>query len=125
MGYSVEKGILALIAANFAHQKDGVQDNTRNQQAKENDTQNCQRHGAVIQNDPADVERNSQSDEQRAQGNKEGYRSASSVDVHLTGSISTKRGAYAGSNGRPSVRTKLGAATGPLFLRREEYARLN
>ncbi len=79
---SVEEGILALIAADFADQEDSVEDDTRGEQGEEDHAKNDGGDASLVKDDPGDVIRDEATDEQHSKCDREGNGSASSVHVH-------------------------------------------
>ncbi len=78
----VEEGVLALVAADFADEEDGVEDDANDQEGEEDDTQDQIDEVAAVQDDPADVERDGDTGEQHAERDEGGDGSAASGDVH-------------------------------------------
>ena len=82
MRHGVQEAVLLLIAADFAHQKDGIQHHPRNDDEKENYTKDQRHHLAPVQDDPSDVEKNGQSHQARAQRDEECHRLGPAGDTH-------------------------------------------
>jgi hypothetical protein len=82
MGDGVEEGVLALVAADLADEKDGVEGDAGNDEQKQDGAENGKGKGALVADDPADVEGDEAADEESAEGDEEGDSSASSGDVH-------------------------------------------
>lgn len=55
MGDGVEEGVLPLIATDFAHEKDRIEDDAGEQGGKEDDAEDKQGDAALVEDDPADV----------------------------------------------------------------------
>ena len=55
VGDGVEEGVLALVAADFADEEDGVEDDAGGEQAEENEAQDEQSDAALVEDDPGDV----------------------------------------------------------------------
>jgi hypothetical protein len=92
VGDRVEEGILPFIAAYLTHKKDRIQNNASDKQGEENDPKDGKRHGALIQNDPADLQSDRKADKKNTEGDKEGDRSAASSDVHAPVPLRSIRG---------------------------------
>ena len=82
MGDGVEEGILALVAADFADQEDGVEDNTCGEQGEEDHAKDDCGDASFVKDDPRDVVRDEATDEQHSKRDREGDGTASSVHVH-------------------------------------------
>ena len=82
MGNGVEEGVLPLVAAYFADQEDGVKDDAGGEQREDDDPQDEDGELALVEDDPADVERDGRAQREYAKGDEEGDSSASSGDVH-------------------------------------------
>src|SRR6267378_6851496 len=64
----VEKTILLLISANFAHEKNGVDHQTRDDEAEENDAENQRDDLTPVEDDPANIDHHGQGNQASAQG---------------------------------------------------------
>ena len=83
VGDGVEEGVLALVAADFADEEDGVEDDAGDEDGEEEDAEDeRERCGASLQDDPADVEVDGDAGEEHAERDEEGDGSAASGDVH-------------------------------------------
>jgi len=93
VGNGVEEGVLTLIAADLADEEDGVEHDAGDESREEDDAKNEKGDGALAaDDDPADVERDGETDEENAEGDKEGDGSTASGDVHgVERSIATQK----------------------------------
>jgi hypothetical protein len=82
VGDGVEEGVLAFVAADLADQKDGVEDNTGDEERKEDDAENGERDGSLVEDDPTNIECDGNADEEDAQCDEGGDGSAASCNVH-------------------------------------------
>jgi hypothetical protein len=90
VGDGVEEGVLALVAADLADQKDRVENDSGDEDGEEDDPEDEQGEMTLLVNadDPGDVEGDGETDGEGAKGDEEGDGSAASGDVHgLGGSI--------------------------------------
>ena len=78
----VQEGVLALVAADFADEEDGIQHHASYQCAEEDDAEYEVDDAGAIEQDPGDVEGDRQAGEHHAEGDGEGDGSAASGDVH-------------------------------------------
>lgn len=85
----VEEGVLTLVPANLADEKDGVEHDSGDEHGEEDDAQDREGDGALVEDDPADIEGDGEADKDDAEGNEECDGSAPASDVHgsLWGSI--------------------------------------
>ena len=84
MSDGVKKGILTLVAANLADEEDRVEDDAGDECGEEDDAQDREGEGALVKNDPADVEGYGETDGKDAECDESGDGSAASGDVHAT-----------------------------------------
>ncbi len=56
MGDGVEEGVLALVAADFADEEDGVEDDSGDEDGEEDDSEDEEGDAALVVDDPGDVE---------------------------------------------------------------------
>jgi hypothetical protein len=93
VGDGVEEGVLTLVAADLADEEDGVEHDAGDESREEDDAKNEKGDGALAaDDDPADVERDGETDEENAEGDKEGDGSTASGDVHgVERSIATQK----------------------------------
>jgi hypothetical protein len=82
VGDGVEEGVLALVAPHFTDQEDGVENNAGGEQGEDDNAQNQDRSLSLVQDDPAELERDGGAEREYAEGDKEGNGSAASGDVH-------------------------------------------
>jgi hypothetical protein len=82
VGDGVEEGVLTLVAADFADQEDGVEDDAGGEQTEEDEAKDYQDQAALVEDDPGDVECDETSDHEHTEGDGKGNGSVSSVDVH-------------------------------------------
>ena len=82
VGDGVEEAVLAVVAADLAEEEDGVEDDTGDQDAEEQDTQNVDRDACSVGGQPGDVERDGKADQADTQGDEEGLGSAAARKVH-------------------------------------------
>jgi len=68
VGDGVEEGILALVAADFADQEDGVEDDSGDQQSEEDDAEDDKQEAALVDDDPGDVEGDKATDDEDSEG---------------------------------------------------------
>jgi len=89
MGDGVEEGVLTLVAPDFADQKDGVENNTGDQDGEEDDPEHEQGEMALVANanNPGDVEEDGEAGEQYAESDEDGDGAAASGDVHGLGEV--------------------------------------
>jgi len=85
VGDGVEEGVLAFIAPDLANQKDGVEDDSGDENSEENDAYDEDGDVFFALDNPGYVEGDGETGEQDAKGDEEGDRSASSGDVHGPG----------------------------------------
>ena len=71
MRHGVDKSVVLFVAANLAHQKNGVQNQSGNNDGEKNDAQNEQSDLLQIEQNPADVERDRERDQANAEDDKE------------------------------------------------------
>ena len=84
MSDGVKEGILTLIAANLADEEYSVEDHAGDECGEEDDAQDGESEGALVENDPADVEGDGEADGKDAECDESGDGSAASGDVHAT-----------------------------------------
>ena len=82
VGDGVEKGILTLVTTDLPDEEDGVEDDACDENREEYDAENDEGYLPLIEENPADVERDENTDEKAAEGDEEGNGSAASGDVH-------------------------------------------
>ncbi len=82
MGDGVEEGVLALVAADLANEKDGVEDDAGDENSEEDDAEDEERKMALVVDDPGDVEEDGKAGKQNAECDEECDGSAASSDVH-------------------------------------------
>ncbi len=89
VGDGVEKGVLALVAADLAKKEDGDEDDAGDEDGEEDDAEDERGDAALVggDDDPADIEGDGDADEQDAERNKEGDGSAASGEVHGLGGV--------------------------------------
>ena len=68
VGDGVEEGVLTLVAADFADEEDGVEDDAGDEEGEEDDAEDGEGDVALVEDDPADVEGDGDADEQRRRG---------------------------------------------------------
>jgi hypothetical protein len=68
VGDGVEEGVLALVAADFADQEDGVEDDSGDQQSEEDDAEDDKQEAALVDDDPGDVEGDKATDDEDSEG---------------------------------------------------------
>ncbi len=56
MGDGVEEGVLALVAAEFADEEDGVEHDAGGEDGEDDDAEDEQDEAALVEDDPGDVE---------------------------------------------------------------------
>ncbi len=78
----VEKGILALVAADLADQEDGVEDDAGGEHGEEDGAEDDGGDAAFVEDDPGNVVGDKTADQKRTKGDREGDATASSGDVH-------------------------------------------
>lgn len=78
----VEKGILALVAADFTQEKDGVYNHACDEDGEEQYTEKVKRKAAAIVVNPCDVQDDREDDKAHAERDKERFSSATSCEVH-------------------------------------------
>ena len=84
VSYGVEEGVLSLVAADFADEEDGVEYDQSDERGEEDDTKDGDGKGALVEDDPGDVEGDGEADGEDAQGDEGGDGSAASGDFHAT-----------------------------------------
>ena len=67
----VEKAVLLLVAADFAHQEDGVQDDAGDDESEEQDAQDEGNDFAPVEHDPTDIEHQRYNGDEHAERNGE------------------------------------------------------
>src|SRR5579864_5024233 len=87
----VDEAVMLLVAPDFAHKKDGIQDHASDDQRKEDDAEEQQHAFAPVEDDPSDVERDGQGDQTNAQAQKEDDRPASARNAHGVALILTRK----------------------------------
>jgi len=89
VGDGVEEGVLSLVAADFADQKDGVEDDSGDEDCEKDDPEDEQGEMTLLVNadDPGDVEGDGEADGEGAEGDEKGDGSAASGDVHGLGEV--------------------------------------
>ena len=91
VGDGVEEGVLALVATNFADEKDGVEDETGDDDHTEDGAQDVVGETDFVGKDPGDVERDGEAAEQRAEGDEGSDGSAAAIEVHAACRIQEAR----------------------------------
>ena len=102
VGDGVDEGVVLLVAADFEHEEDGVDDQAGDDQAERDDAEDedSQRRSLGGDDDPADVQRDRRRDEQNAEGDEKrdrllppghgvilGHATASSAPASTTSSV--------------------------------------
>src|SRR5262249_30551241 len=82
VGDGVEESVLALVALDFANDKDSVHDQAGNNDAEEDDAKNEQPSAALMEDDPTDVEEDGQRDQASAKRDEEGDGLGATGDAH-------------------------------------------
>jgi len=82
VGDGVEEGLLTLVAADLAHEEDGVEDDAGDEDSKEDETENEHCDALLCQDDPGYVEGDQAADDEHPKGDRKGGESASSGEVH-------------------------------------------
>jgi hypothetical protein len=82
VGDGVEKGVLALVAADLADEEDGVEGYAGDKGSEEDDAEDGKGDVALVEDDPGDIESDETANDERAEGDEEGDGSASSGNVH-------------------------------------------
>jgi hypothetical protein len=82
VGDGVEERVLALVAANFADEEDGVDDDTRDEDREEHDAEEIDGEAAAVVVDPGDVEDYGDDRETHAQRDEKRFGSAAACEVH-------------------------------------------
>ena len=82
VGDGVEEGVLTFVTTNLADQEDRVKGDASDDERKQDGAEDGEGDGALVDDDPADVEVDEAADQKRAKGDEEGDRSAASGDVH-------------------------------------------
>ena len=101
----VQEGVLPLVAADLAHQEDGVKDYARDQQGEEDNAQDHVGDARLIQDDPADVKRDRKSRQQHAKRDEGRDGAAAAVDVHQEISLQRGRGPPGGGGAPECILT--------------------
>ena len=78
----VEKRILTLVPTHFADQKNGVENNARNQNRKKDDSKDRIRKPRLVGEDPRNAERHGNTRKQHAERYECGNGSAAAIEVH-------------------------------------------
>ena len=84
----VEKAVLALVAADLADKKDGVQHHAGDQDRKQDDADQIDGEAAAVAVNPGDVQRHRQRREAHAENDEEGLGSAAACEIHTCGEYS-------------------------------------
>ena len=71
VGDGVDEGVVLFVAADFADEEDGVEDEARDDDAEEADPQHQERHLAPVEQNPTDVQSHGQPDQARPQRDEE------------------------------------------------------
>jgi len=82
VGDGVEEGVLTLVAADFADEEDGVEDDASDECGEEDDAEDGEGKGALVEDDPSDVEGDGEANGEDAECDEGGDGSASSCNVH-------------------------------------------
>jgi len=89
VGDGVEEGVLALVTADLADEKDGVENDAGDQDGEEDDPKHKQSEMTLVvnPNNPGDVEEDGEASEQYAESDEDGDGAAASGDVHGLGEV--------------------------------------
>jgi hypothetical protein len=90
VGDGVEEGVLPLVAAHLTDEKDGVEDDSGDQDGKQDDAENEERQVALVMHDPSDVKEDGEAGEQHAERDEDCDGSAATIDVHALRSLTAK-----------------------------------
>src|ERR1700749_401899 len=85
MSDRVEKAVVALVALYLTHQKNSVQNKTRDQQQEKKNPNNQQDHAAPVNDYPRNSERNRHRNQARAKSDGKNDRVSASGDAHPKG----------------------------------------
>ena len=83
VGYGVEEAVLALIAADFAKKKDGVEDNAGNEDGEKDDPGDDPGEAARVLVNPGYVEGDGEAGEQDAEREEDGLGGPATGEVHV------------------------------------------
>ena len=73
MSNCIDERVVLFVAAYFANEESGIEDQSKDQEEKEYDPENKQRHFPQVENDPTDVQRNCQRDKACPKRDEESY----------------------------------------------------
>jgi hypothetical protein len=82
VGDGLEEGVLALVAADFADQEDGVNDDPGDEDGEEDDAKEINSKAAAVVMDPGDVEDDGEGGETHAQRDEKCPGAAAAVEIH-------------------------------------------
>src|SRR5580692_10220754 len=82
MGDGIQEAVLLLISPNLPHQKDGVDDQSCDEQSKEDDAKYERDNLAPVENDPTDIEDDRQGNETSPKGDEERDGFGTARDAH-------------------------------------------
>jgi hypothetical protein len=82
VGDGVEEGVLTFVAADFADEEDGVEDDSGDDEREEDGAEDGEGDGTLVADDPANIESDEAADDKRAEGDEKSDGSASSGNVH-------------------------------------------
>src|ERR1700733_4029636 len=80
--HSVDEAVLLLVAAHFAHQKDGVEDESYDQQGEEGDAYDERRDTPPVEDQPAELQGNGDAHQADAERDEEEHRPTAPRDPH-------------------------------------------
>ena len=78
----VNERIVLFVASYLANEESGVEDDTGDDQEEKDDAKNQQRDFAGVEQNPANIQRDSQRHQASAQGDEEGYRLTATTYCH-------------------------------------------
>lgn len=82
MRHSIDEAVMLLAAAQFAHKKDCVDHHASDKKSKKHDPKKQQNALAPVENDPSNIQRDSEGNKSDAQAEKKDDRSATARDPH-------------------------------------------
>src|SRR5665213_2100877 len=83
VGHGIDKRVVLCVAANFAHQKRGVQHHARDQQQRQQDAEEQQNAVVPAEQHPSDVQQQDERNQPDAESDEERDRFAASANDHM------------------------------------------
>ncbi len=83
----IQEAVLLLVAAHFADQEDGIEDESDDQESKKRDADDQRGEAAPVENDPAKLERDGNADQADTERDEEEYGTTAPGDPHRQGKV--------------------------------------